>query len=129
MRLRVLLPTQVLLDREVSKLTAEAEEGAFGMLPRHIDFVTMLEPGILTYTLVEGPEEFMAIDEGVLVKCGTDVSISTRRAVRSPQLDALREAVREEFRIQDDREKATKSALAKLQADFVRRFLDMGKVS
>ncbi len=51
MRLRVLLPTQVLLDREVNKLTAEAEDGAFGMLPRHIDFVTMLVPGILTYTL------------------------------------------------------------------------------
>lgn len=129
MRLRVLLPTQVLLDREVNKLTAEAEDGAFGMLPRHIDFVTMLAPGILAYTLSEGPEEFMAIDEGVLVKCGPDVSISTRRAVRSPQLDTLREAVREEFRAQDDREKATKSALAKLQADFVRRFLDMGKVS
>lgn len=129
MRLKVLLPTQVLLDMEVEKLTAEAENGGFGMLPRHIDFVTVLAPGILAYKRADGSEEFVAIDEGVLVKCGPDVSISTRRAVRSPDLEKLQEAVREEFRAQDDREKATKSALAKLQADFVRRFLEMGKVT
>ncbi len=99
------------------------------MLPRHIDFVTILAPGILGYQLVDGPEEFMAIDEGVLVKCGAEVRVSTRRAVRSSNLETLGQAVREEFRVQDDREKATRSALAKLQADFVRRFLDMGKVS
>lgn len=129
MRLRVMLPTQVLIDREVTKLSAEAENGGFGMLPRHIDFVTILAPGILSYQLADGPEEFMAIDEGVLVKCGPEVRISTRRAVRSTDLETLEQAVKEEFRAQDDREKATRSALAKLQADFLRRFLEMGKVS
>lgn len=129
MRLRVMLPTQVILDHEVTKLSAEAENGGFGMLPRHIDFVTILSPGILSYQLTDGPEEFMAIDEGVLVKCGPEVRVSTRRAVRSSDLETLEHAVKEEFRAQDDREKATRSALAKLQADFLRRFLDMGKVS
>lgn len=129
MRLRVMLPTQIILDAEVDKLGAEAENGAFGMLPRHIDFVTILAPGILSYRLSNGVEEFMAIDEGVLVKCGPEVRISTRRAVRSPSLETLEQAVKQEFRAQDEHERATRAALAKLQADFLRRFLEMGKVS
>lgn len=128
MRLRVMLPTQIILDAEVNKLGAEAENGAFGMLPRHIDFVTILAPGILSYELKEGKEEFMALDEGVLVKCGPEVRVSSRRAVRSPSLETLAQTVKQEFRTQDDREKATRAALAKLQADFLRRFMEMGKV-
>jgi F-type H+-transporting ATPase subunit epsilon len=127
MKLRVLLPTELLVDEEVTKLTAEAENGAFGMLPRHIDFVTVLVPGILSFERADGGETFLAIDEGVLVKCGPDVTISTRRAVVGPDLEGLHETVIKEFRHRDDREKATRSAIAKLEAGFVRRFLDMGK--
>ncbi|MBD3308113.1 F0F1 ATP synthase subunit epsilon, partial [candidate division KSB3 bacterium] len=69
MKLRVLLPTRVLLDEEVTKVTAEAENGMFGILPRHVDFVTILVPGIVSFE-IDGKEEFLAVDEGVLVKQG-----------------------------------------------------------
>lgn len=49
MRLRVLLPTEVLLDLDVIQINAEAEDGAFSLLPRHLDWVTALAPGILSY--------------------------------------------------------------------------------
>jgi F-type H+-transporting ATPase subunit epsilon len=127
MNLKVLLPTELLVDEEVTKLAAEAENGAFGMLPRHIDFVTVLVPGILSFATEDEREVFMAIDEGVLVKCGPDVTISTRRAVVGPDLEGLHQTVTTEFRRRDDREKATRSAIAKLEAGFVRRFLDMGR--
>ena len=54
MRLRVLLPTEVLLEEEVTKVVAEAENGSFGLLPRHIDFVAALAPGILSFESTEG---------------------------------------------------------------------------
>ncbi len=54
MRLRVLLPTEVLLDVEVTKVIAEAENGFFCLLPRHVDFVAALVPGILYYTTSPG---------------------------------------------------------------------------
>ena len=83
MHLRVLLPSQVLIDEEVSKVIAEAENGSFCLLPRHVDIVAALTPGLLSFTSVDGSEEFIATDEGVLVKHGPDVSVSVRDAVRS----------------------------------------------
>ena len=45
MRLRVFLPMKILIDQEVTKVVAEAENGSFGILPKHIDFVAALAPG------------------------------------------------------------------------------------
>jgi F-type H+-transporting ATPase subunit epsilon len=93
MRLKVLLPSEVLLDAAVTKVTAEAENGAFCLLPRHIDFVAALLPGLLSFETEDGQEEFLAVDEGILVKCGAQVLVSTRQAVRGPDLGTLRQAI------------------------------------
>jgi F-type H+-transporting ATPase subunit epsilon len=126
MRLKVLLPSEVLLDKEVSKVIAEADNGSFCLLPRHIDFVAALVPGLLSFTIDEGHEEFLAIDEGILVKCGAEVLVSTRTAVRGPDLGALRLTVEERFRHIDEREKQARAATARLEADLVRRFMELG---
>jgi len=119
MRLKVLLPTKVLIDEEVTKVVAEAEDGSFCILPRHIDFVAAMVPGIFSFTSGEG-EEFLAIDEGILVKCASTVTVSTRKAIRSRDLGMLKRTVQEEFRALDEREKKTRTILAKLEADFAR---------
>ncbi len=119
MRLLVLLPTNVLIDEEVTKVVAEAEDGSFCILPRHIDFVSALVPGIFSFTSGDG-EEFLAVDEGILVKCASTVTVSTRKAIRSRDLGMLKRTVREEFRALDEREKKTRTILAKLEADFAR---------
>ena len=124
MRLKVILPMQVLIDQEVTKVVAEAEDGSFGMLPKHIDFVAALVPGIFSFESENG-EEFLAIDEGILVKCASDVMISTRKAIRSKDLGELKKTVEYEFKTLDEREKKTRSILAKLEVDFTKRFLKM----
>jgi len=125
MRLKVLLPTEVLLEGEVNKVVAEAQNGTFCLLPAHIDFVTALVPGLLPFEDPQGREVFLAVDEGVLVKKGQDVTVSTRNAVRGPDLGRLRETVEEQFKVLDDREKTARSAMAKIEAGFVRRFLEI----
>jgi F-type H+-transporting ATPase subunit epsilon len=124
MRLKVILPAKILIDQEVTKVVAEAENGSFGILPRHIDFVAALRPGIFSFESDEG-EEFLAIDEGVLVKCGTDVTVSARKAMHSKNLGELKQIVEHEFRVLDDRERKTRSLLAKLEAEFTEGFLRM----
>ena len=124
MRLKVLLPTEVLMDEEVSKVIAEAENGFFCLLPRHIDFVAALAPGLLSYVRAEdGREEFMAVDEGILVKCGPQVEVSTRQALRGPELGTLKATVEKSFRVLSEQEKRARSAMANLEANFIRRFL------
>lgn len=127
MKLKVLLPTTIILNEEVTKVTAEAENGCFCLLPNHIDFVTALVPGILSFESVTRQEIFLAVDEGILVKCGSQVLVSTRNAVQHSDLKLLQSTVEKQFRVLDDREKMTRSALSKLEANIVRQFVELGK--
>jgi F-type H+-transporting ATPase subunit epsilon len=127
MRLKVLLPKDVLMDEEVAKVVAEAENGSFCLLPRHVDFLAALVPGLLSFVSSDGAEEFMAIDEGILVKCGSEVLVSTRNAVRGPDLGNLEQTVEQRFRRLGEQETMARSAFAKLEASFIRRFMDLEK--
>jgi F-type H+-transporting ATPase subunit epsilon len=124
MNLRIFLPEKIVIDQEVTKVVAEAEDGSFGILPKHIDFVAALIPGIFSFEGKDG-EVLLAIDEGILVKCGSDVWVSTRKAVLGKSLGELKETVEHEFRSLDDQERKTRSILAKLEADFTKRFMKM----
>ena len=125
MILKVLLPKQVLLHEQVRKVVAEGQNGSFCLLPRHVDFVAALVPGLLAYETAVGQEAFLAIDEGILVKCGAEVLVSTRNAAQGADLGQLQVVIREQFVELDEREKQTRSALAKIEMDFVRRFMEL----
>jgi F-type H+-transporting ATPase subunit epsilon len=125
MRLKVLLPTEVLIEEDVTKVIAEAYNGFFCLLPRHVDFVSDIVPGILSFETIRGREEFLAVDEGILIKCGQEVFVSTRNAVKGPDLGQLKRTVKEKFETLDAREKTARSAIAKIEASFVRRFLEI----
>jgi len=127
MKLKVCLPTQILLEETVSKITAEAVNGSFCLLPHHIDFVTALVPGLLTFITDAGQEHFLAVDEGVLVKRDAQVLVSTQHAVRSDDLSSLQQTVAKQFRQLDEREQRTRSALTNLEANLIRRFVALGK--
>jgi len=126
MRLKVMLPTERLVDEEVNKVIAEAEDGAFCILPRHIDFVAPLVAGLLQFERADGAEEFVAIDDGTLVKTGSEVLVATRNGVRGADLGNLRATVEQRFRTQYDRESSARAALAKLESNLVRRFMELG---
>jgi F-type H+-transporting ATPase subunit epsilon len=127
MKLKVLLPNEVFLDQEVTKVLAEAQDGYFCLLPRHIDFVAALVPGILMYEGSDRQQRFVAIDEGTLVKCGNEVLVSIRNAASGGVLGDLRELIAEQFEKIDERERMARSASARLEAGLVRRFMEFDK--
>ncbi|MBI2357445.1 MAG: F0F1 ATP synthase subunit epsilon [Deltaproteobacteria bacterium] len=47
--LRLVTPSRLLLDEEVDEVTAPGALGQFGVLPNHITFLTLLEPGEMSY--------------------------------------------------------------------------------
>ena len=123
MNLRVLLPFQVFAEKTgVSRIVAETREGSFGLLPRRLDCVAALAPGILTYQTESDGEVFVAVDEGVLVKTGPDVLVSVRRALAGTDLAQLRDAVERQFLTLDEHEQSVRALMAKLESGFVRRF-------
>lgn len=123
MRLRVTATSGFQLDRVAVRVVAEGENGAFCLQPRHRDFATALTPGLLEFTTDADEDQFLAVDEGVLVKSGFDVMVCTRHAVCGDDLSTLQQVVEENFAVLDDRERAARSAVARLEADFARRFL------
>ena len=127
MNCKILLPSEVFLDKEVAKVVAEAGNGRFCLLPQHIDFVAALVPGMLDIVAPDGTEEFYAVDEGILIKRGADVMVSTRNALKVPDLGRLRLVVEEQFKTLDEKEKAARTAAARLEADLVRRFMEFRK--
>lgn len=125
MRLKILLPFQVFAELEaVTRIVAETYQGSFGILPRRLDCAAALSPGILTYETAAAGEVYLAVDQGVLVKTGTDVFVSVRNAIGGAELEQLREAVEREFLAFDEREKSVRSVMAKLETGFVRRFME-----
>ncbi|WPL18169.1 F0F1 ATP synthase subunit epsilon [Thiorhodovibrio winogradskyi] len=124
MNLKVLLPFRVFLEvAGVTRLVAETPGGAFGLLPRRLDGVAALAPGILIYETAAEGEVYLAVDAGVLVKAGAEVLVSVRRAIRGRDLGQLRATVEREFLILDAHEQATRAVMAKLESGFLHRFV------
>ena len=126
LKLKVLLPAEVFLDEEVEKVTAEAVNGFFTLLPRHVDFVAALVPGIFSYQDSGGAEHFLALDEGVLVKQSDQVFVSAARAIRGDDLGELQDTVESELKVLDDNDKKARTVMSRLEADTLRRFTRLG---
>jgi F-type H+-transporting ATPase subunit epsilon len=125
MHLKLQTPTEVIVNQSVRKIVAEGTHGSFCLLPRHVDYLAALVPGLLAFEGNAGSEQFVAVDRGILVKRADEVLVSVPRAVLGGELAQLRETVRREFATLDESEKAARSAIAKLEASFLREYVLM----
>lgn len=123
MTLKIFFPAALFLEEKVVKIKAEGYEGAFSLKPKHIDYATALVPGIFSYSSLSGRENYLAIDEGILVKQGQSVYIITRRAF-SGELGRLGREVEKMLTELNEQEKRNRSAVARLEIGFIKRFLE-----
>jgi F-type H+-transporting ATPase subunit epsilon len=124
MDLKILLPFQIFADKSgVSRIVAETLQGSVGILPRRLDCVAALVPGILLFECEAEGESYVAVDEGVLVKKGREVLVSVRNAIGGDDLGQLRQAIDREFRNLDEDEHNVRQILAKMESMFIRRFV------
>jgi F-type H+-transporting ATPase subunit epsilon len=72
MELQVLVPDRVLVEAPAIRIKGEGGQGNFVMLPRHLDSVTALVPGIFAFQSPAGAWAYLAIDSGILVKTRSD---------------------------------------------------------
>jgi F-type H+-transporting ATPase subunit epsilon len=120
MNLKILLPFEVFAEKtDVLCVVADTHQGSVGFLPHRLDCVAGLLPGILIYETATDGEEYVAVDEGVLVKTGLDVSISVRNAIRGTDLSQLHAAVMREFLVLNEQERNVRSVMAKMESGFI----------
>lgn len=123
MNLKILLPYKIFTDiKAVSSVIVETSAGSYGLLPQRLDCVAALVPGILTYKIDNEKETYVAVDEGVMVKAGTQVLVSVRNAFGGADLGKLGELIKKDFNNQDERDREAKTVIAKLERGFVYSF-------
>lgn len=124
--LKILLPSRVFADiSHVTSLVVETLAGSMGLLPHRLDCVAGLVPGILSYVLPDSGTTYVALDGGVLAKSGSEVLISTRRAMSGKDLAALHEAVKSDFETLDAREREVRAAVAKMEGALLGRLREL----
>lgn len=125
MELKIITPEHVTRHDHVRRIVAEAANGVFGILPRHMDHVTQLVAGVLVFETENGSEQFVGVNAGTLVKAGPTVMVAVRDVIISDDLGHLRKRVAAEFRRHTEEERAARSALARLEAHMIRRFREL----
>ncbi|MDD3359588.1 MAG: F0F1 ATP synthase subunit epsilon [Parabacteroides sp.] len=120
MDLKILLPYKIYADiKNVDRIVAETNEGFFGLLPQRLDCVASLVPGIFMYETDKGEIHYIAIDEGVLVKAGTEVLVSVRNAIGGTDIGQLHNSIKKEYVKLDDNERSVRSVMAKIESEII----------
>lgn len=124
MHLHVVTPGSVVVDAPADKVSTEAADGSFTLLPRHVDMVAALVPGLLTYVL-DGIERLVAIDGGILVKRDRSVRVTTGEAIPGDDAADLQRALRASLEDSRETERRTRAAIAHLETDAIRRLMEL----
>lgn len=122
MRLKALTPAGIAVDEQIARVRFDALDGSFTFLPKHADFVSVVVPGLVSFTPVDAPDKevFMACDSGILVKDNATVLLSVRRAVVSENLEELSRTIAEEFKKDEENRKTVNAAMARLEVGLTR---------
>lgn len=119
MNLKILLPFKIFADvKNITRIVMETSEGSYGLLPKRLDCVAALVPGIFTYE-TDNKTHYIAIDQGLLVKAGAEVMVSVRNAIGGVDLGKLHESVEKEFKALSDSEQNIRFAMTKLESGFM----------
>lgn len=94
-RLEIITPSSS-ITKTADSLRAQDSSGFFGVLSRHQDFMTVLNPCILMYK-GGGTEGFVALDGGIMRVESGRVTVASREAVEGKGLPELREALETVF--------------------------------
>ncbi|MGC9519164.1 MAG: F0F1 ATP synthase subunit epsilon [Desulfuromonadaceae bacterium] len=124
--LQIVLPTRVFMRVEdIAHMSIDTPTGSVGFLPRRLDCVCPVIPGILAYRRhAQTEDEYIAVDTGILIKTGNKVSVSVHHAIASSNLAELEEIIHAEFEHLDEQEKLVRSISAGIETKLIRRFVE-----
>jgi F-type H+-transporting ATPase subunit epsilon len=88
-RFRVVTPSRLLLDEEVDEVTAPGALGEFGVLPNHISFLSLLEPGEMSYKQAVA-KHYLAVSGGYAEVLDNVMTVLAPAAEFATEIDAGR---------------------------------------
>lgn len=125
MKLRVLTPSEVILEQDVTHVTAEDPTGSLGIRPGHATLMTPLVPGIVIARSESGSQRYVAVNGGVMLVDSNTVEIVSRQAVTGTNRAELETKVVAGFEKDNDDDRANRAAFEKLRISFMRGVVEL----
>lgn len=88
-KLKIITPQKILVEKEVDEVYSKAKDGAFGVKPDHIPFMTPLDIGVTKF-IVDGQEDFVATIGGIFQIKENEALILSDCAELSKEIDVAR---------------------------------------
>lgn len=123
---KIITPQAVETVENISFFRAEDSSGSFGILPRHIEFLTTLEPSI-AIAVIEDKEYYYAFNRGVLSFKGNALTITAKEFVQSREVSELLEMIKRSFKEQEEKERLFSDNIENLQKAFIKKLIEMEK--
>ena len=86
LKLRIITPNKIVLEKEISQITLPAGEGEITVLPNHIPLFSTLIEGLITI-VHEKEESFLSIGGGYVETDGKIINILVSRAYGQDEID------------------------------------------
>lgn len=87
LQLRIITPTEVVLEEEIRSVTLMTAAGEITVLPKHTNLFSLLVEGIMTIRKEKSTEDHLAIGGGYLETDGKHLNILVSRAYGQDQVD------------------------------------------
>ncbi len=87
LRLKVITPRKIVIDKDVSSVTIPTAEGEVTILPNHSHLFSLLVEGIIKIKERPNEEDYLAIGGGYLETDGKELSILVSRAYGQGEID------------------------------------------
>ena len=124
LHLLIATPQQILVDcADVVSLRGEDASGGFGLLPGHVDYLTVLEPTVLRWRRASGEWGYCAVRGGVLSLSGGELRIACREGIVGERLDELAARVQEAREAQRDSARRARVEHLRLHTRAVRQLV------
>lgn len=122
--IHIITPSHVKQVENVSFFRAEDRSGYFGILPRHIEFLTILEPSI-AIAIIDGEEEYFGFNGGILAFKKDILTITTKEFVQSSKIGELKGIIEKFFKEREEKESIFNLNMKNLQKAFFKKIIEL----
>lgn len=110
LNLLVYSPFELSLEIRIVKVAVfKAKEGGFVMLPNHIDYVSSFDSTIISCVDTDNKEVFIAVNEGIITKCGEEVKVSTYSSIIGDSMEDIKIKIKEKMNESNSEKELNKS--------------------
>lgn len=123
-KLNIITPSHTQKVENISSFRGEDSSGSFGILPKHIEFLTILEPSI-SIVLIDEEEEYFAFNGGILSFKKDILTITTKEFVQSKQISELQGIIKKFSQEQQIKESIFHLNMKNLETAFFKKIIEL----